>query len=95
MGVGSGEGIIARSSECSTSCSEKCVLSCARRLPALIDSAPDIRFMRFLEKMARPAKAALDAIAVEKPSQVKESSVAEARATPAMMGMRARYTGIG
>lgn len=42
-----------------------------------------MRFMRFLEKMARPANAALEAMAVVNPIQVKESSVAEARATPA------------
>ena len=35
----------------------------------------------------------MDAIAVEKPSQEKDSSVADARATPPMMGRRARYTG--
>ena len=43
--------------------------------------------------MARAEKATLDAIAVEKPSQEKDSSVADARATPPMMGRRARYTG--
>ena len=50
----------------------------------------DMRFIRFLEKMARPANATLDAMAVVKPNQVKDSSVADASATPAMMGSSAR-----
>mmetsp|Transcript_34792 Transcript_34792/g.69336 ORF Transcript_34792/g.69336 Transcript_34792/m.69336 type:complete len:241 (+) Transcript_34792:567-1289(+) len=40
------------------------------------------------EKMLRVAKARLESIAPPKASQVKESSLTEARATPATMGMR-------
>eukprot|EP00976_Prorocentrum_cordatum_P023516 478774-Prorocentrum_minimum.AAC.1 len=43
--------------------------------------------------MARAANRTLEAIAQPKPSQVKESSVAEQIITPAMMGSRDRYTG--
>jgi len=50
----------------------------------------DILLMSFLEKMARAEKATLELIAVKKPNQVKESSVAEAMATPTITGKRER-----
>ena len=49
--------------------------------------------MSFLLKMALAENATLEAIAVLKPSHVKDSSVADASATPPMMGTSAMYTG--
>ena len=43
-----------------------------------------------LDQMERAAKAALEIMAVEKPSHEKESSCADASATPAMMGSMER-----
>ena len=52
-----------------------------------------MRLMSFFEKMARAENATLDAMAVLNPSQLKDNSVADASATPPMMGSSARYTG--
>tara|TARA_B110000902_G_C14136324_1_gene524004 strand:+ start:821 stop:985 length:165 start_codon:yes stop_codon:yes gene_type:complete len=52
-----------------------------------------MRCMSFFEKMARALNATLLAMAVEKPSHEKDSSVAEANATPPIMGSSAKYTG--
>ena len=53
----------------------------------------DMRDMSFFEKMALALKATLEAIAVLNPSHENESSVAEAKATPPMIGNSAMYTG--
>ena len=52
-----------------------------------------MRAMSFFEKMARAENATLDAMAVLNPSQLKDRSVADASATPPMIGSSARYTG--
>ena len=52
-----------------------------------------MRHMSFFEKIGARENATLDAMAVLNPSQLKDSSVADASATPPMIGSSARYTG--
>ena len=49
----------------------------------------------FLDQTARKPKVRFDIMAVRKPIQLKDSSAAEAMATPSMMGTRLAMTGSG
>ena len=51
--------------------------------------------MAFFDHTARNPKVTLDPIAVKNPNQLKDSSAAEANATPTMMGTSEAMTGKG
>ena len=56
---------------------------------------PKVFDMAIFDHTARKPNVRLEAMAVRKPIQLKESSPADARPTPRMMGMRESMAGMG
>lgn len=77
-------------SEIGVSTMKAIIVSTAYRLTSFMFS-PIPELMVFLARMPRNAEETLESMAAKKPSQVNESSLRDARATPPTMGRSVAY----